>query len=70
MLLRLEKIEPKSTGCTLQLRFEKTKPKLWNKETSMLLRLERTEPKSTGCTLQLRFKKTEPKLYKQQEGLF
>ena len=32
MLLRLEKTEPKSTGCTLQLRFEKTKPKLYKQQ--------------------------------------
>ena len=66
MSLRFERTEPKSTGCTLQLRPERPDLSCIGEETSMSLRFERTEPKSTGCTLQLRPERTGPKLYKQE----
>ena len=46
MSLRRERTPPKSTGCTLQLRFEK-RPNLSciSRETSMSLRRERTKSK-------------------------
>lgn len=36
MSLRLERTEPKSTGCTLQLRLERTKPKLHKQEEKVM----------------------------------